>query len=369
MLTDKISRWLMRTVPNFGCYLNSEMPIALGSDIGLTRKENQDRLGILRVNSNSSNGRSFVAVALADGMGGMCDGSECAARTLGAFFNALILYRKKSPDDRLSFAAKAANDAVHQYSNANGGATLSAVLFDTGNKVFTVNVGDSRIYAVNRNNPESEVARLTVDDSLEEAVGGHGRELLQFIGMGEGLIPHVSAVPESIDKIAITSDGVHFLSHALLSDILIHTASQVETAEQLLTVAKWRGGPDNASIAVVSKDGLLKHLNLNHESGVEVWDPFGTLQVMWLKQESPEPVENVVLSNDGNESPKSQLEKPAPDSTSPKKTIYKKPSNEKKDKMGKKSRQKKLDQDPQIEIVIETTTNSSAKDGMDSDNS
>ena len=143
----------MRVAPNFGVNSINEMPIALGSDIGLERKENQDRLAMLRVNANSSTS-THVVVALADGMGGMHDGSGCAARTLGAFFNALIRYRQKAPEDRLLLAANAANEVVYQYSNGNGGSTLSAVLFGVDNRAFTVNVGDSRIYATKESSLE-----------------------------------------------------------------------------------------------------------------------------------------------------------------------------------------------------------------------
>ncbi len=369
MLTDKFSRWFMRSVPNFGLDFSSEMPVALGTDIGLAREENQDRLAMLRVSANSSASSSFVAVALADGMGGMLDGSECAARTLGAFFNALIRNRQRPPEERLVLASDAANEAVHQYSNGNGGATLSVFLFDADNRAFTVNVGDSRIYATKEKGLEEGVIRLTVDDSLEEAVGGHGTELLQFIGMGEGLVPHVSVVPKGVDKIVITSDGVHFVSHSLLSDILVHTDNQRKTVEELLTVAKWRGGPDNASVAAVLMEELLKSLTLSHESGIELRDPFGTLHVMWVKPEHQDTKEPVVVPADPSESSEHPLDKPARKPTQRRRAASKKPRKSKKDTAKNKPTQSNLDEDPQMSIDVGPIVNPSTKEGTDSDNS
>jgi len=361
MLTEKFSLWLTRTVPNFGINSICELPIALGSDIGLAREENQDKVAVMRINAHSSTSSHFV-VALADGMGGMRDGSECAARTLGAFFNALIRYRQKPPEDRLLLAANAANEVVYQYSHANGGATLSAVLFAADNRVFTLNVGDSRIFATMENSREEGIRRLTVDDSLEEAVGGHGRDLLQFIGMGEGLIPHISTAPEGIEKIVITSDGVHFVSQALLSDILINASSQNETVEQLLTVAKWRGGPDNASVAAVLTQGLLKPSTLSQGSGIEIWDPFGTLQIMWNRQEFPDAKEPVVMLGDNSEPLESPLDIPDSHPIQSRRATNKKPRNTKKGKAKKKSKQPSLDQGPQIEIVIGPVIDSPTKE-------
>jgi serine/threonine protein phosphatase PrpC len=288
MLTDNISKWLMRTVPHTGFHYQSNMPIAIASNIGLVRKNNQDRIAILKVDANSPTIPPFVAVALADGMGGMNNGAECAALTIGAFFNALIRHRQSQPEERLKLAALEANRLVHEYSNGDGGATLSALVFDSTHGAWSVNVGDSRIYATQ---PEGSVARLTVDDSLEEAVGGHGKDLLQFIGMGQGLIPHTSQTPSETKKIVITSDGVHFIDHAVLSDILIKCPSEDDTVKQLISMSQWRGGPDNASAASISMPELLDFLKFR-EPGIEISDPFGTLQIIWVKPGHKDPIQN-----------------------------------------------------------------------------
>ncbi len=84
MLTDKITSWLLRTTPRSGNSLVANQSTALASDIGLTRRENQDRIALLKVDTNSTNSLSFTAIALADGMGGMINGAECAALAIGS---------------------------------------------------------------------------------------------------------------------------------------------------------------------------------------------------------------------------------------------------------------------------------------------
>lgn len=366
MLTEKVSQWLMRAVPDSGISSISEMPVTLGSDIGLVRKENEDRLAMLRVNANSSKTPPFIAVALADGMGGMRDGAECASRTLGAFFNALIRFRQKAPEERLKLAAAEANEEVHQYLRGSGGSTLSALLLDGENRAFTVNVGDSRIYAVSQEAKESKIVRLTVDDSLEEAVGGHGRELLQFIGMGQGLLPHTSAVKETMNRVVLTSDGVHFVSPALLSDILLHAKGNREIVDQLLTVAKWRGAPDNASAATILIKEFQGFSMRKFETNVEISDSFGALYIMWAKQDCPEVNEPVI------EVPVPPVERKASGSDTLRGSRNFKPKRNKSNKEGeaeKEVKQLSFVDDPKVEIIIEPKLNKEKGEGSNDDNS
>lgn len=285
MLNDRLIRWLSRSTFERGINSAIGMPVTLATDIGLVREENQDRVAAIRVNTMTAASRPFAVVALADGMGGMRDGAECATRTLSAFFNALIRFRQKNPKERLELAASIANMMVYEFSKGRGGATLSALLVSADQGYFTLNVGDSRIYAATAEGKVEDVIRLTVDDSLEEAVGGNGKELLQFIGMGVGLKPHINTVPQNAKRILITSDGIHFVGHESLCEVFRYTEKPSEVAERLLTLAKWRGAPDNASLAITALPELYKSLSVSDETGIEVWDSFSALHIMWLKQE------------------------------------------------------------------------------------
>jgi len=288
MLNDRLIRWFSRPTTNHGMNTLTGMPVTLITDVGSVREENQDRVAAMRVNTVTAASTPFAVVALVDGMGGMRNGSECATRALSAFFNAIIRFRQKLPKDRLELAANIANEAVYEFSRGGGGATLSALLVSGDQDALTLNVGDSRIYSTVLENDKEKVVRLTVDDSLEEAVGGSGKELLQFIGMGDGLSPHVRVVPNNAKRILISSDGIHFVRHESLCDVLLEAQSSEQASEQLLTLARWRGAPDNASLALTSLPELSQALSKIDEAGVEIWDPFSALHVMWLKQEQSE---------------------------------------------------------------------------------
>lgn len=285
MLNEKLIKWQSHLGADRSVNASTGMPVVLGSDRGLVRGENQDRIAVMRVNSMAGSNSPFVVFALVDGMGGMVDGNQCAIKTVASFLNANIRFRHEKPEDRLRLAVEVANEFVFKFSKGKGGATLSALLVTADGRAVTLNVGDSRIYASLGTGDTAVVKRLTVDDSLEEIVGGSGKELLQFIGMGDGLIPHIDEAPPHVQRLLLTSDGIHFVNNETLCEILLNAKSEQDVVEELLDLAKRRGSPDNATLSVVCLPKLRKSLLEIDESGIQFWDPFGALQVLWLKQE------------------------------------------------------------------------------------
>ena len=146
----------------------------------------------------------------------MRDGAKCATLALSSFFYALTLYRSYELEKRATAAISYANDAVFRFACGNGGATLSAILADHKAHPIIVHLGDSRIYSFGDG---ATLKRLTTDDSLAEAVGGHGRDLLQFVGMGKGMQPHIAPIPNDARQLAITTDGIHFIESATLEAV------------------------------------------------------------------------------------------------------------------------------------------------------
>ncbi|OBV41604.1 PP2C family protein-serine/threonine phosphatase [Janthinobacterium psychrotolerans] len=344
MLNDRISRWLRLSSAAKVSSSFQETAIVLSTDTGLARKENQDRVAMMRV-SASVNSSPFVVVALADGMGGMSDGAECAVQTLSVFFNAIVRLRNYPPQEMLRAASLEANMAVFSLADGKGGATLSAIFISNNSPLISLNIGDSRIYG--RSHSEIEpIIRLTVDDNLEEVVGGTGTELLQFSGMGRGLKPHIALIPDGINRLLITSDGVHFINKNVLNDILLNTKDVSDASKQLLTYVRWRGAPDNASLAIIDVKDVV--LGLKYEaSGIELADPSGMLEIAWIKQDASEP------------SPYA----PSPSFTEPEREVKERATPPTEKKKGKKdkpvvsSRKKQIDDEAghQFSIQIDTT--------------
>lgn len=274
-LQTRLFSWLTRRMTNAAVRWVGELPLVIGSDIGIVRSENQDRVAVLRM--QPERGQSLIVTALCDGMGGMLEGSACAAQAIARFFTACIGNRNIPPAQRVVLAAQDANRYVHSLYKGRGGATLSAVLRDSIAGMVGVNVGDSRIYAFQGNKLE----QVTIDDTMAGLLkdNHHPIELLQFIGMGDGLDPHVINIPASHESIILTSDGVHFIDKQVMQMVMQATKDSGLAVRRLIEIAKWCGGHDNASVVAIRP--FPSQLPLLDDPGtIQIWDPFGELQII-----------------------------------------------------------------------------------------
>lgn len=321
-LYTTLERWFSRKTSNSGIRRVADLQVAVTSDIGLVREENQDRVAAMRF--QDADGSTLVVVALGDGMGGMRDGAACAAMTLAKFFSDFAMSRGSDYGGRLLHAVRAANDTVHMRYRGGGGATLSAVLVGEFGKVFAVNVGDSRIYRVGRR----LLRQITIDDTLAGQLSHRGEglhrsnELLQFVGIGPEIEPHVFETEGAFGEsgLLLTSDGVHFLPRESMEAVLSHAPEPALGMKRLVDLAKWCGGHDNASAALITALPPSSSGERSEDSvSVDVWDPFGELQCLILGAErqkahdSPAPRADVAPSATAvlkkNKSPRKKLEK------------------------------------------------------------
>lgn len=352
LFQKKIASWLSRPHPERSVNQCFELPIVLGTDTGLKRSENQDRVGALRIGGNASGRRPLIAAAVVDGMGGMRDGGACATLALSSFFYALTLYRAYDLPRRAEASISHANDDVFRFAGGKGGATLSAVLVDHDLRPLAINIGDSRIYAFGGGR---QVERLTRDDSLAEAFGGHGRELLQFVGMGEGMQPHIRSVPPGIQNLAVTTDGIHFVDASILEAILTHAVELRTASERLAALARWCGAPDNASSAMIGLQSLLELVRRDEDNAIQVWDPFGSLATIWIKDDTPSGVDRDVNAAAPDDPPDEQasMQNATPNPSRGRQTS----------RRGKRRKTPNLPkEDIQLEIKIESSSSSDKPD-------
>lgn len=279
----KLAAWFMRRTAPTGVRRVAPLNAAVASDVGVVRQENQDRVALVR--GSDRTGSTFILAALADGIGGMKKGAECAALTLGTFIDSVVTEAQygSDPRDWLARACARANRAVWTRQAGEGGSTLAALLLVKGGRPLWVSIGDSRVYEA----CDGKLRQLSRDDTLEGQLGkpiegGRRSELLQFVGIGEGLEPHIEAVqPEAGGTLLLTTDGVHFIEADFLARVIQNAPDLGLCARRLTEVAKFLGGPDNASVAALSVDALHADPEAQMDSTFEVWDPFGELQVMF----------------------------------------------------------------------------------------
>ena len=274
---EKLQIWLSRHTPERSSNYCFNFPLVLSTDIGLVRKENQDCVAAICIGQNSIKDNSIFAIAVSDGMGGMRDGSTCAKLAISSFFFSLIKNRDSHIKYKAHSAIKYANEKVFDFAAGNGGATLSAILIDKTKEALIVHVGDSRIYSFGK---ERKVERHTVDDSMAESVGGIGRELLQFVGMGDSLQAHVIHISTENPLFAITTDGIHSVPEVVLEKILNNSENIKQCSERLSALARWCGGHDNASCAIFDLQRFVKSHMDDLGGEIRIWDAYGDLSFL-----------------------------------------------------------------------------------------
>ena len=267
-LLDLLYRALAREPKGIG---RAIPPVAWASTRGHVRPENQDRLLVGR----SPTG--LVIAIVADGMGGMRDGSEAAALSAAAVAARCMVSQATALDSMLADALHFANDEVFRVLSGKGGAALAVAASSSAGR-YIAHVGDARAYHVDS---AGHLAQLTVDDTVAAQLQCLGKassteansdsRLLQFVGLGDGLEPHIRTVPTEGRALLLTTDGIYGVPTSILEWVVNGTGRLQLLAERLMLASEWNGGHDNATVVAVSF-GNESETQGPHEA-VEFWVP------------------------------------------------------------------------------------------------
>lgn len=258
------------------------------TDIGVVRKNNEDSLlmadlsqGMKKTDTSPLNhvvGERGSVFIVADGMGGANAGEVASLMAVETVSRRLSQQLKKAKRvDRQLFAralqqsVEEANSLIHQegqkHEECKGmGTTLTAAgVYDGG--IFFAQVGDSRGYLM-RN---GSLGQMTQDQSLmahliasgaitpEEAKHHPQRNIvLQALGVQSEVNVAVSFDElRKGDMMLVCSDGLwgKFERGDELKEVLKKSSSPEQACQQLITIARERGGEDNITVIVAKFDG------------------------------------------------------------------------------------------------------------------
>jgi PPM family protein phosphatase len=175
-----------------------------------------------------------------------------------------------------------ANQSVFDRLRGKGGATLSAIC-STADGPLGLNVGDSRIYGLENGQAP---AQLSKDDTLagflgSQAQGENRNHLVQYVGMGENLEPHLVEIPRRYSTVLLSTDGVHGVPASVFADTVLGADSHASIVRRLLALSDIVGGRDNATVLAVDTrvprssdmDQGLNLTFLSAQSQLEIWLP------------------------------------------------------------------------------------------------
>lgn len=216
-----------------------EFIAAYHTDVGITKKTNQDSLAIKVVDTKLGE----VAFAIVcDGMGGLSKGELASKEVICAFcswFDDILVediecdrFDENNLVAQWNNIIQTQNNRLGEYGEANCiqlGTTVSAILI-IGNKYYTVHVGDSRIYQI-----ASDVIQITDDQTFiarEIAAGRMTPEEAKTDPRRSVLLQCVGASPV-VEPEFKKGDAVSGAVYMLCSDGFRHQITTQEMKEKI----------------------------------------------------------------------------------------------------------------------------------------
>lgn len=233
------------------------------TDIGKRRRSNQD----YAFYSLQPIGPLPNLFLVADGMGGHQAGdyaSRCAVETI---LEEVRRAENTNSAEVLIAAIQSANKKILTYSAEDEklrgmGTTIVAATCE-GNRLAVANVGDSRLYVINR----EEIRQITQDHSfVEEMVryGGISREqarrhpdrniITRAVGVADNLkVDCFFVTLQENDKVLLCTDGLtNMLDDSEIQGIVAGEEGNIRSrAETLVETANNNGGRDNISVILM----------------------------------------------------------------------------------------------------------------------
>ncbi len=233
------------------------------SDVGMMRTINQDSIFV----SSKPVGKLQNLYIVADGMGGHKAGDVASRVAIDNFVKYVYTTNMTDPANILDAGIISVNKDIFQMANSNkdfagmGTTFVAATIME--NHMYIANVGDSRLYLVNR-----DIKQITRDHSLVEDMVKMGllerddarthykkNVITKALGVADdkASTPDIFEIEiEAGDKILLCSDGLTNMVEDYEIKKIINTNETLEEAvRQLIEEANENGGKDNISAIIV----------------------------------------------------------------------------------------------------------------------
>lgn len=248
--------------------LAEEISVSVHTDVGCVRDSNEDAGWFLMPTDPIVIQSKGSLIVVADGMGGHSGGevaSSLAVETISrAYYSASDL-----PAESLRSAFEEANRRIYEESIADerlsGMGTTCTALVLHQNSAIAAHVGDSRLYLLR----EGDLYLLTEDHSAvmemvklgiisaEQARHHEDKNVIvRALGTGPAVEASLWESPMEVrtgDQFLLCSDGLYDLvDDEAIRDLVLTSPDTHSACENLIDLAKKKGGFDNITVALVS---------------------------------------------------------------------------------------------------------------------
>jgi PPM family protein phosphatase len=258
--------------------IEPQVEAAANTDIGRVRTNNEDSFALVRLECD---GRPSILALVADGVGGHAAGEVASKSVVDDISNRLRADPCADPIQLLPLAVVHASRAVFARAREDpalrGMATTLAAVWLTGRRLYTVTVGDSRIYmrrggktfqaSVDHTWVQEAVERRLLTPAqakihpnahvLRRHLGGESDpEPDQRLRLGEEEESPASTEHQGLtlaegDALVLCSDGLSDLVKAEEIGRALRHRQLEKTVRELIDLARERGGHDNITVAVL----------------------------------------------------------------------------------------------------------------------
>jgi protein phosphatase len=243
-----------------------DVDVTLLSDVGCVREINEDAGMFTRATTESQKEKGTL-VLVADGMGGHSAG-EVASSMAVQLITQVYYEDDSSPRDALEAAFHAANRAINDWSardqNLDGmGTTCTALVLQNGS-ALAAHVGDTRLYMIR----DTQIYLMTEDHSAVMEMVKRGwlsldqarhhpdkNVILRALGSHPEVEVTIWESPLPVrkgDRFLLCSDGLYDLVEDEEIKKIAMASSPNAACQNLIALAKQRGGHDNITVAIVS---------------------------------------------------------------------------------------------------------------------
>jgi serine/threonine protein phosphatase PrpC len=241
------------------------------SDVGCERTENEDNFCYAEPEQDGELKKRGRLVVVADGMGGHEGGQVASGLAVDAVRDFFLNGAIADPADVLVTAYQAAHNAIQDFARDHpelsgmGTTCTSAVLRD--DQLTYGHVGDSRLYLLRSN----AITRLTRDHSYVQQMVDKGlitaeqakthpskNILTSALGSDSPVEADFAEAPITLQKgdtLLLCTDGLHGLVSEEEMLALSSRNPPREACQELVEMAKARGGFDNITVQILRFDG------------------------------------------------------------------------------------------------------------------
>lgn len=237
------------------------MEVSSATSVGCIRPLNEDSHFVSVPDSSGT-----VLAIVADGMGGHNAGEVASGKAVGIVRKDVLGKCEKNAKHILMKAVENANREIYEMSRSEKklsgmGTTMTACVAEE-NSVTAVQVGDSRLYLIRRD----EITQITKDHSLVEMLVESGKITKEearyhpqknIITRALGTDKTVDAdiyefATEKDDVILLCSDGlVNMVEDEEILSVINNCETLDDAANKLVTAAEEAGGTDNITVILI----------------------------------------------------------------------------------------------------------------------